>query len=111
MGSKHHRRTTFLASRSSSIDALFPFSSSVVLTEHGKLIAFVLEIMEVKSKRDKSAVLSQLQQWISSLPSYIKGLFGQLSPFIVITVSCPISSIFYFINYSSLRKGGEKKFG
>jgi hypothetical protein len=27
-----------------------------------RLIAFVLEIMEVKSKRDKSAVLNQLQQ-------------------------------------------------
>jgi len=43
------------------------------------LIAFFMAFTEAKSKRDQSAVFRQLQQWISSLPNYIKGLFGQLS--------------------------------
>ncbi|HFI0172057.1 TPA: transposase [Streptococcus suis] len=43
------------------------------------LIAFFMAFTEAKSKRDQSAVFRQLQHWISSLPNYIKGLFGQLS--------------------------------
>jgi len=43
------------------------------------LIVFFMEFMGAKSKRDQSVVLSQLQQWILSLPSYIKGLFVKLS--------------------------------
>ncbi len=43
------------------------------------LIAFVLAFTKAKSKPAQSAVWSQLQQWISGLPNYIKGLFAQLS--------------------------------
>jgi hypothetical protein len=43
------------------------------------LIAYFMEFAGAKSKRDQSAVFRQLHQWISSLPSYIKGLFKQLS--------------------------------
>jgi hypothetical protein len=42
------------------------------------LIAFFMEFTEAKSKRNQSAIFCQLQHWISSLPNYIKGLFGQL---------------------------------
>jgi len=42
------------------------------------LIAFFMAFTEVKSKRDQSAVVCQLQQWIASLPNYIKALFGKL---------------------------------
>lgn len=38
-----------------------------------------LEMSEAKNKKNKTAVLCQLQEWISSLPSYNKGLFGDLS--------------------------------
>lgn len=44
-----------------------------------RLIEYFLKLAEAKTKRDKSAVFCQLQQWISNLPSYIKGLFVQLS--------------------------------
>lgn len=44
-----------------------------------QLIAFFMEMSKTKSKRDKSSVLSQVQQWMSTLPSYIKGLFANLS--------------------------------
>ncbi len=44
-----------------------------------RLTVFFFELAEAKTKPDKSAVFRQLQQWISSLPSYIKGLFTQLS--------------------------------
>ncbi|GIO70473.1 hypothetical protein J21TS3_52940 [Paenibacillus cookii] len=43
------------------------------------LIAFFMAFTEAKSKRDQSAVVCQLQQWIASLPNYIKALFGKLS--------------------------------
>jgi len=43
------------------------------------LIAFFMAFTEAKSKRDQSAVFRQLQQWIASLPNYIKGFFRQLS--------------------------------
>jgi hypothetical protein len=43
------------------------------------LVEFFLELAKARTKRDKSAVFCQLQLWISSLPSYIKGLFTKLS--------------------------------
>ncbi len=44
-----------------------------------QLIAYFMEICEVKSKRDKSTLLSQVQQWIATLPNHIKGLLVNLS--------------------------------
>ncbi|MNI88152.1 hypothetical protein D3C73_1454180 [compost metagenome] len=43
-----------------------------------QLMNLFLEMSEAKSKKNKKAVFCQLQDWISSLPSYIKGLFGDL---------------------------------
>ncbi|MCM3272444.1 IS4 family transposase, partial [Paenibacillus elgii] len=44
-----------------------------------QIFAFFLELSQTKNKREKSAILSQVQQWISSLPSYIKALMPKLS--------------------------------
>ncbi|WP_339371121.1 IS4 family transposase [Paenibacillus elgii] len=44
-----------------------------------QIFAFFLELSRTKNKREKSAILSQVQQWISSLPSYIKALMPKLS--------------------------------
>ena len=44
-----------------------------------QIYVFFLELSQAKNKREKSAVLSQVQQWISSLPSYIKALMPKLS--------------------------------
>ena len=44
-----------------------------------QLIVFFLDLAGSKRKREQSAVLSQVQQWISDLPYYIKGLFAKLS--------------------------------
>lgn len=44
-----------------------------------QLMSLFLEMSETKTKKNKTAVFCQLQDWISSLPSYIKGLFGDLS--------------------------------
>lgn len=44
-----------------------------------QLMSLFLEMSEAKTKKNKTVVFCQLQKWISSLPSYIKGLFGNLS--------------------------------
>ncbi|TMV51292.1 transposase [Paenibacillus mesophilus] len=44
-----------------------------------QIFSFFLELSQTKNKREKSAILSQVQQWISSLPSYIKALMPKLS--------------------------------
>jgi len=49
------------------------------LERQRRKLACFLEYTEAKSRQDQSAVFRQLQQWIASLPNYIKGLFGKLS--------------------------------
>lgn len=44
-----------------------------------QLMSLFLEMSQAKTKKNKTAVFCQLQEWISGLPSYIKGLFGDLS--------------------------------
>ncbi len=44
-----------------------------------QIFAFFLELSQTKNKREESAISSQVQQWISSLPSYIKALMPKLS--------------------------------
>ncbi len=44
-----------------------------------QLITLFLPMAEAKTIKDKSTVFCQLREWISGLPSYIKGLFNQLS--------------------------------
>ncbi|MNM95240.1 Transposase DDE domain protein [compost metagenome] len=44
-----------------------------------QLMSLFLEMYQAKTKKNKTAVFCQLQEWISGLPSYIKGLFGDLS--------------------------------
>lgn len=44
-----------------------------------QLMSLFLNMTEAMSKRNKQAVLCQLQQWMADLPLYIKGLFGNLS--------------------------------
>lgn len=44
-----------------------------------QLMSLFLEMSKAKTKKNKTAFFCQLQGWISSLPSYIKGLFGDLS--------------------------------
>ncbi|MNW51758.1 hypothetical protein D3C74_292510 [compost metagenome] len=44
-----------------------------------QLMNLFLEMSEANTKKNKTAVFCQFQEWISSLPSYIKGLFGDLS--------------------------------
>ncbi|MCM3272737.1 IS4 family transposase, partial [Paenibacillus elgii] len=44
-----------------------------------QIFAFFLKLSQTKNKQEKSAILSQVQQWISSLPSYIKVLMPKLS--------------------------------
>ncbi len=44
-----------------------------------QLMNLFLQMSKAKSKKNKTAIFCQLQDWISSLPSYIKGLFGDLS--------------------------------
>ncbi|GFZ94226.1 hypothetical protein GCM10008018_45820 [Paenibacillus marchantiophytorum] len=44
-----------------------------------QLMTFFLQIAKAKTKREKSNVFCQLHEWILGLPSYIKGLFKDLS--------------------------------
>lgn len=44
-----------------------------------QLITLFLQMAGAKTIKDKSTVFCQLREWISGLPSYIKGLFNQLS--------------------------------
>lgn len=44
-----------------------------------QLMRLFLEMAKAKTKKNKTTVFCQLQEWISGLPSYIKGLFGDLS--------------------------------
>ncbi|MBT2765806.1 IS4 family transposase, partial [Paenibacillus sp. ISL-20] len=44
-----------------------------------QLMSLFLEMFQAKTKKSKTSVFCQLQEWISGLPSYIKGLFGDLS--------------------------------
>ncbi|WP_179036839.1 IS4 family transposase [Paenibacillus sp. URB8-2] len=44
-----------------------------------QLMALFLEMAQAKSQKNKTSVFCQLQDWISSLPRYIKGLFKDLS--------------------------------
>jgi len=44
-----------------------------------QLITFFLELVDPALKEEQSSVLSQVQQWISGLPNYIKALFTKLS--------------------------------
>lgn len=44
-----------------------------------QLMSLLLVLSQTKTKKNKTAVFCQLQEWISGLPSYIKGLFGDLS--------------------------------
>lgn len=44
-------------------------------TTHGVIF---IQLTHAKTKREKSSVFCQLREWISSLPCYIKGLFGEL---------------------------------
>jgi hypothetical protein len=44
-----------------------------------QLMTLFLQMAEAKTKRDKSSVFCQLQEWIAGLPNYIKGLFKELS--------------------------------
>jgi hypothetical protein len=43
-----------------------------------QIISYFLELSQTKTIREKSAVLSQVQQWISGLPSYVKALMPNL---------------------------------
>jgi hypothetical protein len=44
-----------------------------------QLMTLFLEMFQATTKKNKTSVFCQLQDWISSLPSYIKGLFKDLS--------------------------------
>ncbi|SEO57659.1 DDE superfamily endonuclease [Paenibacillus sophorae] len=44
-----------------------------------QLMILFLEMAQAKTKKNQTSVFCQLQDWISSLPSYIKGLFKDLS--------------------------------
>ncbi|WP_415841240.1 transposase, partial [Paenibacillus typhae] len=44
-----------------------------------QLMSLFLEMSQAKTKKNTTAIFCQLQEWISGLPSYIKGLFGDLS--------------------------------
>lgn len=44
-----------------------------------RLVAFFLELSQIKTKLERSALMSQVQQWIAGLPSYIKDLMVGLS--------------------------------
>lgn len=44
-----------------------------------QLITFFLELVDPAVNEKQSSVLSQVQQWISGLPNYIKALFTKLS--------------------------------
>ncbi|WP_019908640.1 IS4 family transposase [Paenibacillus sp. HW567] len=44
-----------------------------------QLMSLFLEMAQAKTKKNKTTVFCQLQEWISGLPSYIKGLFKVLS--------------------------------
>jgi hypothetical protein len=48
-------------------------------TALNQLITFFLELVDPALKEEQSSVLSQVQQWISGLPNYIKALFTKLS--------------------------------
>ncbi|MNY64849.1 hypothetical protein D3C86_2020210 [compost metagenome] len=43
-----------------------------------QLMALFIQMTGAKTKRDKSSVFCQLHEWISGLPRYLKGLFGDL---------------------------------
>lgn len=61
----------------------FPFADEVHDLDYQpalqQLMSLYLEMTQAKTKKNKTAVFCQLQEWISRLPSYIKGLFGDLS--------------------------------
>jgi hypothetical protein len=44
-----------------------------------QLMTLFLQMAEAKTKLEKSDVFCQLREWIVGLPSYIKGLFKDLS--------------------------------
>lgn len=44
-----------------------------------QLMVLFLDLAQAKTKKNKTSVFCQLQDWITSLPSYIKGLFKDLS--------------------------------
>jgi hypothetical protein len=48
-------------------------------TALNQLITFFLELVNPTLTEEQSSVLSQVQQWISGLPNYIKALFTKLS--------------------------------
>ncbi|KAF6614406.1 hypothetical protein J2W97_004254 [Paenibacillus jamilae] len=49
-------------------------------TAFQQLMSLFLEMSEAITKKNKTDVFCQLQEWISSLPSYTKGLFGTAVP-------------------------------
>ncbi|TXK74633.1 IS4 family transposase, partial [Paenibacillus sp. N3.4] len=44
-----------------------------------QLMVLFIQLTHAKTNREKSSVFCQLREWISGLPCYIKGLFGELS--------------------------------
>lgn len=44
-----------------------------------QLITFFVEWVDFQPKRKQSVIMSQVQEWMSGLPNYIKDLFGKLS--------------------------------
>lgn len=44
-----------------------------------QLMVLFLEMTQAKTQKNKTSIFCQLQDWIASLPSYIKGLFKDLS--------------------------------
>lgn len=44
-----------------------------------QLMSLFLDMSQAKTKQNKTDIFCQRQEWISGLPSYIKGLFGDLS--------------------------------
>jgi hypothetical protein len=44
-----------------------------------QIVSFFIELSQTKTKKEKLTILSQVQQWISGLPSYIKALVPNLS--------------------------------
>lgn len=44
-----------------------------------QLITFFVELIDIQPKRKQSVIMSQVQEWMSGLPNYIKGLFAKPS--------------------------------
>ncbi|MET3208396.1 UNVERIFIED_CONTAM: hypothetical protein ABIC26_001332 [Paenibacillus sp. PvR008] len=55
------------------------FDQLISQTALQQLMDLFLEMTRAKTKKNKTSVLCQLQDWIASLSSYIKGLFQDLS--------------------------------